>query len=242
MRFAVGDDNEISEVQWLGWLAFGLYTAYEKPWNETTVPKWMGVGLSGLLLMGFIGNFYANHTQLKAMSAFKGKEIAVAIQQLESIYVPGLKTTINDVEPIQRHLARWYDREGCTEESEEAYQRAIDLLPLDPGLAQEFLSWLIKNKRNDGSYYEWAMGIENKYPSLANFTSIITICGVKEEVIIIDDMTKGIPSIVKARDSVVISTVIENDLTITSGAVIILKPGFEVKKGKIFSAKVINCE
>lgn len=143
LRFAVGDDNEISEVQWLGWLAFGLCAAHADP---ITIPwnlRKLLLGVAALLVFFFTFNFFANHQQLKAINLAKNRNYAAAIAQLTAIYVPGLKTTINDVEPIQRHLARWYLAEGCPNEAAAAYQKAIDLLPFDPGLAQEYLQFIV---------------------------------------------------------------------------------------------------
>ena len=46
-------------------------------------------------------------------------------------------TTINEAEPIARHLARWYYCSGNSEKSKFYYNEALAVTPNDPGLKYE---------------------------------------------------------------------------------------------------------
>jgi arabinogalactan endo-1,4-beta-galactosidase len=95
------------------------------------------VVVAGLLFLWFSHNFLTNHFQLKALQLAKSEDYCGAIDVLKPWYHPVFRTTINDLEPIARHLARWHDKMEMTDEAAYWYQEAQKCAPDDPGLAYE---------------------------------------------------------------------------------------------------------
>lgn len=151
MRMSVSDYIDLSEIQLTGMLGYGLWTAQSKSpqWGKkenekrrvsTRVRRMVHLGslaLAGLLLVWFSHNFLTNHFQLKALQLAKTGDYCGAIEVLQPWYHSAFRTTINDLEPIARHLARWHDKMEMTNEATFWYQEAQQCAPDDPGLAYE---------------------------------------------------------------------------------------------------------
>jgi hypothetical protein len=130
MRMSVSDFIDLSEIQLTGMLGYGLWTAQSlnnhqhraEHSNPPTPPQGFGPGrivslsVAGLLLVWFSHNFLTNHNQLKALQLARSEDYCGAIEVLKPWYHPMFRTTINDLEPIARHLARWHGKMEMTDE------------------------------------------------------------------------------------------------------------------------------
>lgn len=150
MRMSVSDFIDLSEIQLTGMLGYGLWSAHfmaprgkvknEERTNLTPKRRHLHFGsvvVAGLLFLWFSHNFLTNHFQLKALQLAKSEDYCGAIDVLKPWYHPVFRTTINDLEPIARHLARWHDKMEMTDEAAYWYQEAQKCAPDDPGLAYE---------------------------------------------------------------------------------------------------------
>jgi hypothetical protein len=90
--------------------------------------------IMGVVCFWMVYNFLTHHYQLKAIRAARNQEFPKAIDYLEPLYQPGWMETINEAEPIARHLARWYKAIGNEEKTAYYYQQALQLAPMDGGL------------------------------------------------------------------------------------------------------------
>ena len=151
-----------------------------------------------------------------------------------------MKTTINDLEPIDRHLAHWYAQAGCPNEALDHYQRVFQRLPDDPGLVAEVLNYA---KANQIFIPNLTQEIQ-RYKVNPRMLPLITyheICRPeKSEELSFQMDTVTNPNLANGGKLTLTGKVQENT-TMLSGTFIVLKPGFEVPSGKIFSAEVIIC-
>ncbi len=137
MRQSVSDYIDLSEVHLIGFLGYGMYTRKARL-GKIALPKYIGIGLALLLVTWFSYNFLTNHYSLKAIAAAKKGRFQDAIDYLEPYYHPQLKTSIKDVEPMARHLARWYNEVGESEKAKYWYEEAMKCAPFDPSLRFEY--------------------------------------------------------------------------------------------------------
>ena len=150
MRMSVFDYIDLSEPQLIGMIGFCLWSAQTNGRELQEVPSKLsgtlrakllpaaGV-LSALALVGwFSHNFLVNHNQLRAMRLAEQSAYCDAIETLAYWHHPVFRTTINDIEPIARHLARWSAEEGMEEEAIGWYEAALQCSPVDPGLRYEY--------------------------------------------------------------------------------------------------------
>jgi len=139
LRQSFSDYIELSEVHLLFFTSYILMTkegGHSFSFNQKIL-KPIGLVLMLMTFAYFSFNFLTNHYQLKAVAAAKIKNYEKAIELLEPWYHPVFMTTINEAEPIARHLARWYYCSGNSEKSKFYYKEALTVNPNDPGLKYE---------------------------------------------------------------------------------------------------------
>lgn len=139
LRQSFSDYIELSEVHLLFFTSYLLMTkegGHSLSFDQKIL-KSIGLGLMLMTFTYFSFNFLTNHYQLKAVAAAKTKNYEKAIELLEPWYHPVFMTTINEAEPIARHLARWYYCSGNLEKSKFYYKEALSVNPNDPGLKYE---------------------------------------------------------------------------------------------------------
>lgn len=143
MRQSVSDYVDLSEMQFIGFLGYGLYTRDMQTlkWHP---PGWLTYTLASILLIWFSFNFLADHYQLKAIAFAREGKYREAVSNLEPYYHPLFKTSIKDVEPIARHIARWYHQLDELEKAKYWYQEGLKCAPFDPGLRYEYKLFLEK--------------------------------------------------------------------------------------------------
>jgi hypothetical protein len=103
LRPAVSDYVVLSEVHLMGILGYGLATMDKESFSAK---RWTAV-FSLLLPLWFSFNFLANHFHHKAKAAADVGDYCKAIDYLSPYYIPGIKTTVFDVEPINELLQKW---------------------------------------------------------------------------------------------------------------------------------------
>jgi tetratricopeptide (TPR) repeat protein len=141
LRPAFSDYIELSEVHLLFFLALIVLPGQPVKIPSVKIPPLLKKVVLGAIMgvvcfwLGY--NFLTNHYQLKAIRAARNQEFPKAINYLEPWYRPGWMETINEAEPIARHLARWYKAIGNEEKAAFYYQQALKLAPMDGGLRFE---------------------------------------------------------------------------------------------------------
>jgi hypothetical protein len=139
LRQSFSDYIELSEVHLLFFISYILMTVEGRPSFSLVqkILKPIGLVIMAMTFAYFSYNFLTNHYQLKAVAEAKAKNYEKAIELLEPWYHPVFMTTINEAEPIARHLARWYYCSGNPEKSKFYYKEALSVNPDDPGLKYE---------------------------------------------------------------------------------------------------------
>lgn len=142
LRQSFSDYIELSEIHLIFFIAF-MFISVDEKYIELKLnkpPHKMAKGLFiGAIFVWFTINFLTNHYQLKAVALAKNKEYESAIQILEPWFIPGVMETINEAEPIARHLGKWYFQLGNQEKAKYYFDEALKLAPKDPGLNYEIL-------------------------------------------------------------------------------------------------------